>query len=106
MHLLAAAGCAGILSLAILLPGGAKAADLTASDCAGDRDAYLAQAAENRAKRVAELTAAADATDDDGLRRRFIEEREQAWVLEEERRGQAFGIYRECMAHVERLRGG
>lgn len=84
----------------------AGAADLTAAVCAADRDAYLAQAAINREKRIADLTAAADASAEEELRQQFIDERERAWMVEEERRGQALAIYRECMAHVERLRTG
>jgi hypothetical protein len=100
------AGLAGAFCLATMLPTTATAAGLTAADCAADRDAYLAQAADNRAKRITELTAAADASADERLRQQLTDEQERAWMVEEERRGQASMIYRECMAHVERVRDG
>ena len=92
MRAVLSAGLAGAFCLATMLPITAGAADLTAAVCAADRDAYLAQAKDNRAKRVAELTAAADASADDNLRQQFIDEREWAWMVEEERRGQALAI--------------
>lgn len=81
-------------------PAGVSAADLTAADCAADRQAYLAQAESNREKRVAELTAALEATANSEMQGRLAAEREQAWTLEEQRRGEAYQIYRECMTYV------
>lgn len=89
-----------VLTLLLGLAGGHAARALEAGDCDADRDRFVAALAENRASSLRQIEAALAAAGSDGAREQLRFEREEVWHDEENARGIADAVWRDCLRHV------
>ena len=88
-----------LLLLSGLAAGGAARA-LEASDCDADRERFFVALAENRDNSVRQLEAALAAAGSDDAREQLRFALEEVWHEEENGRGFADAVWRDCLRYV------
>lgn len=89
-----------LLLLLFGLAAGSAARALEASDCDADRERFFAALAENRENSLRQIEAALAAAGSDDAREQLRFEREEVWHEEENGRGFADTVWRDCLRYV------
>jgi len=87
--------------IATFTPVAGEAAKLTKEVCDQDYAELIAEIERNRQAGIDQLNTYLAETKDKKKRQELIEMREKSWDQEEEQRGMAKNIYRDCMAAVK-----